>query len=129
MSETLAFRFRAKREERADTRALTGRIDAPITRDAYKLPALTATHVVTPRAQWGTRAVLMFGPASRGQQQRLTTILDAVGLDPWAVFADDPARELRHGARVTITPRGNGFMADIELTLPLNPPRDGEVTP
>lgn len=128
MSETLTFRFRTKRDEYTDTRVLRGSLDAPLTREGYRRPALTATHVVTPRAEWGTRAILMFGPASRDQGDRLRAICDAVGLDPWAVFADDPARELRHGARVTITPRGNGFMADIELTLPLNPPRDEEPT-
>jgi hypothetical protein len=122
MTELLTFQFRAKREDRTDTRVLAGATNAPLMRPAYKRPNLAPSHVATPRAQWGTRAVLMFGPASSDQESRIRDILDAVGLDPWAVFDDDPGRELRYGASVTITPRGNGFMADVALTIPLKVP-------
>lgn len=106
---TLTFRFRAKRDTYTDSRSEN--YSEWVERAGYRIPAVTATHVVTPRHEWGTAHTLTFGPA-RGEfaVQRVRNALMNAGLCDRYVFEGDEG--------VTVRPIGNGYMADVEVTIP-----------
>lgn len=83
---------------------------------AYKVPTFTGAHVATPRTGQGMRHTLMFNSRvddalARGRQTRL---LDLHGIPPYYVEESDA----RPGV-LDIRPMGNGFMAEITLTIDL----------
>lgn len=106
MSNTITISFRAKREEFA------GGI-------GYKVPALTGNHVDV--ADRDTLGVTILGSLDK-QDITKARLRKFAGLDlpgvVWANGADILGIGVNHEAW-QITPVGNGFMADITITLPL----------
>ncbi|UOE45952.1 hypothetical protein [Agromyces larvae] len=85
----------------------------------YTVPTIKPAHVITPRTEQGTRHALMLSTRPQDadiMRARFQRLLSAHGLDPYRIFAGDDAA---HPETVTITPIGNGFMADITLRLDL----------
>lgn len=124
MTEYATLRFRAKRIDNATrwTPRPGGGSDFSEGHIAYNVPKLTSSHVITPRAEQGTRLILMFGGhADPGTLKRRTErLLQANGLDPYRIFAGD-ADALPDV--VTIEPDRSGFMAVITLRLDLGAKR------
>lgn len=102
MAEIATLTFRAKRTDNG----------------AYKVPTFTSSHVATPRTGQGTRHALMFGGRTDTDlaRRRQTRLLDAHGIPPYYVTEGDAAAR---PDLLTITPRGNGFMADITIRIDL----------
>ena len=120
MAEHATIQFRAKRETNV-TRWDNSPAGGSVFTDghtAYRVPKLTAAHVITPRHEWGARHILMFGGSANSATAatRTASLLKNNGLDPYRVYVDDAAAL---PDIVTITPDRSGFMATITLRVDL----------
>ena len=115
MPEYATIRFRAKRlsditrwnADKSFTHGLA----------AYNVPALTSSHVITPRTEQHIHHNLRFNNRPVDSSNRWQeSLLRAHGLDAYRIFEGD---DTTHPDIVTITPIKNGFMADITLRIDL----------
>lgn len=107
MSNTVTIKFRAKRDH------FTGGY-------GYKVPKLTGTHVsVGHRDMLGTLFLdsLKDQDITRARLRKFSNF-DLPGV-VWENGSDEYGLGVNHSAWI-ITPVGNGFMADISITLPLS---------
>jgi hypothetical protein len=106
MSNTVTIKFRAKRAEFSGG-------------EGYKVPTLTASHVtVSERDTLGTLSM----QSLNNPDMTKARLAKFAGLDlPGVVWADGvDSYGFSDTSEWTITPIGNGFMAEVSITRPLS---------